>query len=65
MIWNERLDDASPFLRAYEELLQNYGTDYAAVDHRNVDTDAITAFFAPQSFIAEEFEIARSSISTE
>jgi ubiquinone/menaquinone biosynthesis C-methylase UbiE len=56
LMWNERLTDTSPFLRAYEELLQRFGTDYAAVDHRNVDTDAITAFFAPQTFTLKKFE---------
>jgi len=56
LIWNERLTDSSPFLRAYEDLLQQYGIDYAAVDHRNVDADAITAFFAPQPFTLREFE---------
>ena len=56
LIWNERLTDTSPFLRAYEGLLQQYGTDYVAVDHRNVDTDAITAFFAPQPFTLRKFD---------
>ncbi len=56
LIWNERLTDTSPFLRAYEDLLQRYGTDYAAVDHRNVDTQTITAFFAPQPFTLRKFE---------
>ena len=56
LIWNERLTGTSPFLRAYEELLRQYGTDYATVDHRNVDTDAITAFFAPQPFTLRQFE---------
>ena len=56
LIWNERLTDTSPFLRAYEELLQKYGTDYAAVDHRNVDAEAIAAFFAPQPFTLRKFE---------
>ncbi|HXI84949.1 MAG TPA: class I SAM-dependent methyltransferase [Verrucomicrobiae bacterium] len=56
LIWNERLTDTCPFLRAYEDLLQKYGTDYATVDHRNVDADAITAFFAPQPFTLREFE---------
>jgi hypothetical protein len=37
-------------------LLHQYGTDYAAVDHRNVDTDTITAFFAPQPFTLRKFE---------
>ena len=56
LIWNERLTDTSPFLRGYENLLQKYGLDYVAVDHRNVDTDAITAFFAPQPFTLRKFE---------
>ena len=56
LIWNERLTDTSPFLRAYEDLLQKYGTDYTAVDHRNVDAEAIAAFFAPQPFTLRTFE---------
>ena len=56
LIWNERLTDTSPFLRAYEELLQKYGTDYAAVDHRNVDSGAIGKLFAPQPFTLRKFE---------
>jgi len=56
LIWNERLTDTSPFLRGYEELLQEYGTDYAAVDHRQVDSDIIKAFFAPRPFTLRQFE---------
>ena len=56
LIWNERLTDTAPFLREYEDLLQKYGTDYAAVDHRNVDADAIAAFFAPHPFSLRKFE---------
>jgi SAM-dependent methyltransferase len=56
LIWNERLTDTSPFLRAFEELLQKYGTDYAAVDHRNINPDVITAFFAPRPFTLRKFE---------
>ena len=56
LIWNKRLTDTSPFLHAYEELLQKYGTDYATVDHRNVTPDAITAFFAPRPFTLRKFE---------
>ncbi|HVM60384.1 MAG TPA: class I SAM-dependent methyltransferase [Verrucomicrobiae bacterium] len=56
LIWNERLTDTSPFSRAYEELLQAFGTDYAAVDHRNVDADAIATFFSPQPVTLRRFE---------
>jgi len=56
LIWNERLTEISPFLRAYEELLHKFGADYAAVDHRHVDAEAIETFFAPQPFILRQFE---------
>jgi SAM-dependent methyltransferase len=56
LIWNERLTDVSPFLRAYEALLQAYSIDYTAVDHRNVNSDAIEAFFAPQPFTLRRFD---------
>ena len=57
LIWNERLTDTSPFLRAYENLLRKFGTDYAAVDHRNVDAESIRSFFAPQPFTLRKFEV--------
>jgi SAM-dependent methyltransferase len=45
LLWNDRQLDGTPFLRAYEALLRRLGTDYAAVNHRNVSEDAIAAFF--------------------
>lgn len=47
LIWNERRLDASPFLRAYEALLQTYATDYNQVNHRTVEEspETIPAFF--------------------
>ena len=37
LIWNVRQLDTTPFLRAYEALLQRFGTDYQIVTHRTVD----------------------------
>ncbi|HVE57072.1 MAG TPA: class I SAM-dependent methyltransferase [Pyrinomonadaceae bacterium] len=37
LIWNERQLDSNAFLRDYEELLKNYGTDYEKVRHDNLD----------------------------
>jgi ubiquinone/menaquinone biosynthesis C-methylase UbiE len=37
LIWNERQLDTNDFLRAYEELLKKYGTDYEKVRHDNLD----------------------------
>lgn len=39
LVWNERLVDSTPFLRAYEALLQRFATDYAQVNHVNVEND--------------------------
>lgn len=49
LIWNERRLDSTPFLRAYEDLLLRYGTDYGKVRHENV-TSEIDEFFAPEPF---------------
>jgi ubiquinone/menaquinone biosynthesis C-methylase UbiE len=46
LIWNERRTASTPFLRAYEELLLAYGTDYKEVRHERT-TKVIHEFFAP------------------
>jgi hypothetical protein len=45
LVWNERLTRGDGFLEAYEELLHWFGTDYVAVDHRNVRREDIEVFF--------------------
>lgn len=47
LIWNERETQSTPFLRAYEELLQSFATDYAQVDHRLIDDAVLRDFFDP------------------
>lgn len=41
LLWNTRRTGATPFLRGYERLLREHGTDYAAVTHENVGEDAL------------------------
>lgn len=55
LIWNERKLDSTPFLRDYEQLLLDYGTDYQEVRHENVEP-AIADFYAPSTFRLQEFE---------
>lgn len=55
LIWNERRLDSTPFLRAYEQLLLKFGTDYQEVRHENV-TAQIADFFAPRGFRLESCE---------
>lgn len=44
LIWNTRLVDETPFLREYEALLLEFGTDYTQIDHRRVGPEQIRAF---------------------
>ncbi|HEY7767740.1 class I SAM-dependent methyltransferase [Longimicrobium sp.] len=45
LLWNARRTDTSPFLRAYEALLHEHGTDYTSVNHENITDDTLRAFF--------------------
>ena len=45
LIWNDRRPDSTDFLRAYEDLLKMFGTDYAKVNHRNINEDHFDLFF--------------------
>jgi SAM-dependent methyltransferase len=55
LVWNERCTDSTPFLRAYEELLLRYGTDYAEVRHERT-TATLHTFFAPKPFESRVFD---------
>ena len=59
LIWNNRLADATPFLRAYEALLLARGTDYAEVNHRNIGPEQLDAFFGPGRWQRETFDNAQ------
>ena len=54
LIWNERKTGGSAFLREYEALLFNYGTDYQEVRHERT-TAEIADFFAPSQFQSRTF----------
>lgn len=45
LIWNDRVTDRTPFLKAYEELLISYAIDYKEVNHKNIDEKKMEAFF--------------------
>ena len=45
LLWNDRRTDATPFLRAYEQLLLSYATDYEQVNHKRVDAAVLREFF--------------------
>jgi ubiquinone/menaquinone biosynthesis C-methylase UbiE len=63
LLWNERRTDSTAFLRAYEQLLLTYGTDYKEVRHERT-TSVIQEFFDPAPFeervfpMRQEFDYA-------
>ena len=54
LMWNERVTDATPFLRDYEQLLLTYGTDYQEVRHENTAW-VLHEFFDPAPFQGRSF----------
>jgi len=49
LIWNQR-QISSDFEKAYEALLQEYGSDYLQVRHSNITPGDIATFFSPASY---------------
>ena len=47
LVWNDRRTSGSAFSEGYEALLRRHGTDYGAVDHKNLGDDVFEAFFRP------------------
>ncbi|MFQ5822550.1 MAG: class I SAM-dependent methyltransferase [bacterium] len=56
LIWSDRKTDATPFLKAYEELLNTFSIDYKKVDHKNLDEEVFRWFFRPHGFKMKIFE---------
>lgn len=55
LIWNHRRVDTTPFLRAYEDLLLRYGTDYQEVNPARFDYKILDHFFGKGGFRVEVF----------
>lgn len=45
LLWNMRRTNSTPFLRDYEQLLREFGTDYAQVNCEQVSEERIALFF--------------------
>jgi ubiquinone/menaquinone biosynthesis C-methylase UbiE len=56
LMWNERVTDSTAFLRDYEKLLLEFGTDYREIRHERT-TDEIDRFFDPAPFEERVFEM--------
>jgi len=63
LLWNTRRTDSTPFLRGYERLLLEFGTDYREVNHANVSATTLPEFFgAPPEYVrldnVQHFDLA-------
>jgi SAM-dependent methyltransferase len=59
LLWNDRQTKGSAFLDRYERLLEQFGTDYVSVNHRNIGDEGVTAFFSPAQCDCEVFPSAQ------
>jgi SAM-dependent methyltransferase len=55
LIWNDRDLRATPFLRAYDQLLRHYSIDYAREKHKSVYDTALTDFYGAGGFSSRTF----------
>ncbi|HYE16154.1 MAG TPA: class I SAM-dependent methyltransferase [Pyrinomonadaceae bacterium] len=60
VVWNERRLDSTPFLAAYERLLQTYGTDYKEVAHADAGGALIGGFFGEGGARLKSFDNAQT-----
>ena len=56
LVWNERETRATPFLMAYEQLLEQYALDYAQVNHQQLDGAAVADFYGAPGFKIKTFD---------
>lgn len=56
LMWNDRRTDNTPFLRAYEDFIQLFATDYKEVNHKNMDEKIFNNFFGEANYALESFD---------
>jgi SAM-dependent methyltransferase len=55
LIWNDRVSTGSAFAEGYEQLLLDFGIDYALIRHRHAHEDSVAAFFGHRDFRVAAF----------
>ena len=56
LMWNDRRTHSSPFVRAYEDLIQLFANKYEEVNHKNIDEKVINDFFGESNYAFALFE---------
>jgi SAM-dependent methyltransferase len=64
IVWNEREFDKTPFLRAYDQLLQRYAPEYAREKHKGVYDNALKDFYGSAGLMERAFNY-RQELSLE
>ena len=55
LIWNKRMDEKSAFMKAYNDFLINWATDYEATSLRRIDQKTLSVFYNPNKFQQKDF----------
>ena len=55
LVWNDLDTQTTPFLVAYEQLLQQYSTDYDQVNHRKIDEAVLEEFYGGRGLVSKTF----------
>ncbi len=56
LMWNDRRTDTTDFLKVYEDFLQLFGTDYAAINHKNIQNEEVfDTFFGKGNYESHRF----------
>ena len=50
LLWNIRRDDAAPFMKAYNDFLLKFSTDYQKINLRRINEKTYNAFFNQNGF---------------
>jgi len=55
LIWNKRMDEKSAFMKAYNDFLMEWATDYEATSLRKIDHEVLKKFYNPNGFQQKDF----------
>jgi len=59
MAWNTRKEEASPFAKAYQEILREHGTNRVSGHHRSQREERLAEFFGPEGYRLATFDNAQ------
>lgn len=55
LMWNDRRTDSTDFLKAYEDFIKMFATDYNEVNHKNIDEAVFNDFFGKGNYTLKSF----------